>query len=235
MNKKTLFALTAAFLLTALPARAAILPECAKDVNAVLQLSCFLNLLIGVSQFILGLTGSLALLFFVYGGFLFLTSGGKSDQITKGKTILTQATIGIIIIFGAYLAINFLVANVLKAKFTTEIPKEATPITSPITSPTSNAPAPACANCTCATQTDTKKLTTPYNSEAECSAACKKEGWENGGCGLVAPKQPTDTCRCFCKQKGGVSGFVPKGDSPSESECQNTCQNAGLILMECRK
>ncbi len=71
LTKKIFFSLTFALLLTAaLPASAqGLLPACAKDVNAVLQLSCFITLLIGVSQWILGITGSLALLFFVYGGF----------------------------------------------------------------------------------------------------------------------------------------------------------------------
>lgn len=181
-NKILFIALIAAFLLTALPARAAILPACATNVDAVLQLSCFLNLLISVSNFILGLTGSLALLFFVYGGFVFLTSRGSADQVTKGKTILTQAVIGIIIIFGAYLAVNFLVANVLKAKFTTEIPKEAKPAAPTTPAPTLNNAAGAGAtiqqsgslgtDCACACDNGGKD-TTP--GQAACKFFCSNQ------------------------------------------------------------
>ncbi|MBI5022708.1 MAG: hypothetical protein HZC05_00885 [Candidatus Magasanikbacteria bacterium] len=35
----------------------------------------------------LGITGSLALLFFIYGGFLWLTSGGSPDKIKKGRDV----------------------------------------------------------------------------------------------------------------------------------------------------
>lgn len=49
-----------------------------------------------------GVVGSLALLMFVYGGFLMLTSRGEAEKIEKGKKIFTYSTLGLIIIFGAY-------------------------------------------------------------------------------------------------------------------------------------
>ena len=53
-------------------------------------------------QIITGVSGSLALLMFVYGGFTWVTSQGSSDKIKKGKQIFTTATLGLIIIFGSY-------------------------------------------------------------------------------------------------------------------------------------
>ena len=50
----------------------------------------------------LGLVGAFALLMFVYGGFLMLASGGKGDQINKGKEVLIWAVIGLIVILGSY-------------------------------------------------------------------------------------------------------------------------------------
>lgn len=50
----------------------------------------------------LSVSGTLALLMFVYGGILWLTDMGKGDQIKKGKDILIWATLGIILIAGAY-------------------------------------------------------------------------------------------------------------------------------------
>lgn len=55
----------------------------------------------------LGIIGSIALLFFVYGGILFLISGGSSEKITKAKSVLVAATIGLIIVFSSYLIIKF--------------------------------------------------------------------------------------------------------------------------------
>ena len=54
----------------------------------------------------LGLSGSIALLMFIWGGFLWLTSAGKEEQVEKGKKTLTWATLGLIIIFGAYALTN---------------------------------------------------------------------------------------------------------------------------------
>jgi hypothetical protein len=46
--------------------------------------------------------GSLAFLAIVIGGMMFLTSGGKEQQITKGKEIIKFAIIGLVIAFSAY-------------------------------------------------------------------------------------------------------------------------------------
>src|SRR5512142_1273520 len=51
---------------------------------------------------LMGLSGSFALLMFVYGAFVWVTSGGNMDKVKKGKQIFTWAVIGLIIIFGSY-------------------------------------------------------------------------------------------------------------------------------------
>jgi len=95
----------------ALPALAVLVPpECATG-EAPVE-SCGLASLIGVfvrvAQFIFGIAGSIALAMFVYGGFVWLTSAGSPDKITKGKTILVQTVIALAIIFGAYTGVQFL-------------------------------------------------------------------------------------------------------------------------------
>jgi len=60
----------------------------------------------------LGLSGSAALLMFVYGGFLWLTSGGDKTRIDKGKKTLTWAIIGIVVIFAAYIIVDNLILAV---------------------------------------------------------------------------------------------------------------------------
>ena len=61
---------------------------------------------------ILSIVGAVALLMFVYGGVLWMTSAGNTERVTKGKETLTWATIGLIVIFASY-AILTLVFNAL--------------------------------------------------------------------------------------------------------------------------
>lgn len=58
---------------------------------------------------LLGLSGAVALLMFVWGGFLWLTSRGETAQVTKGKDTLKWATIGLVVIFLAYVLVNAII------------------------------------------------------------------------------------------------------------------------------
>ncbi len=62
---------------------------------------------INLARIILALSGSLALLMFIYGGFTWLTATGSSERVDKGRKILIGAVIGLIIIFGAVTIVNF--------------------------------------------------------------------------------------------------------------------------------
>jgi hypothetical protein len=56
----------------------------------------------------LGVVGSLALLMFIYGGFMWMLSGGNDKMITKGKDTLMWAALGLVIIFMSYVIIHFI-------------------------------------------------------------------------------------------------------------------------------
>jgi hypothetical protein len=56
---------------------------------------------------ILGIVGSVALAVFIYGGILWLTSGGNEQRITKGKDVILWATLGLVVIFAAYAIVGF--------------------------------------------------------------------------------------------------------------------------------
>ena len=79
----------------------------------VIKVTCGLNevlqTVINFTQLILALTGTTALLMFVYGGVMFILAGGNQDRVGKGKEILKAATIGIILIFTSWLIINFVI------------------------------------------------------------------------------------------------------------------------------
>lgn len=72
------------------------------------KLNDFIQLGINIFDYVLGIVGALALLAFVYGGILFLFSAGNSEQIEKGKKVLTGAVIGLFVIFTSYMIINFI-------------------------------------------------------------------------------------------------------------------------------
>lgn len=60
-----------------------------------------------VVEVILGLLGIVAVIMMMYAGFLWLTAGGEEDKATKGRTILFQAVIGLIIILASYTVTYF--------------------------------------------------------------------------------------------------------------------------------
>ncbi|OGH68489.1 MAG: hypothetical protein A3D53_00190 [Candidatus Magasanikbacteria bacterium RIFCSPHIGHO2_02_FULL_45_10] len=60
----------------------------------------------------LGLLGIIFLILILYGGYLWMTAGGNAEQIAAAKKVLTNGTIGLIIILSAY-SIVLLIMNIL--------------------------------------------------------------------------------------------------------------------------
>lgn len=58
----------------------------------------------------LGLSGSIALLMFVYGGFTWVTSGGSAERISQGKNTIVWSIIGIAFIFLSYAVLKYIVS-----------------------------------------------------------------------------------------------------------------------------
>lgn len=63
---------------------------------------------------LLGLSGAAALLMFVWGGFLWLTSRGEPAQVKKGTDTLKWATFGLVVIFTAYILVNAVIDTLSK-------------------------------------------------------------------------------------------------------------------------
>jgi len=53
-------------------------------------------------NYLLGLVGSIALLFLIIAGVMYMTAGGSEEKITTAKRILTGAIIGLGIVLLAY-------------------------------------------------------------------------------------------------------------------------------------
>ena len=68
-------------------------------------LSSRLGVLIGA---ILSFIGVLFLVLIIYGGILWMTATGNEQQVTKAKSLIVQAVIGLIIVLAAYAITAFI-------------------------------------------------------------------------------------------------------------------------------
>lgn len=62
----------------------------------------------------LSLLGIIAVVYFVYGGVLYMTAGSDAEKATKGRTVIVNAIVGIIIILASFVIIR-LVAGALSS------------------------------------------------------------------------------------------------------------------------
>lgn len=59
-----------------------------------------------IIQYALYLSAIVAVGFVIYGGFLYMTSGGKEDQAKNGRNTLVNALIGLVIIVLSYVIVE---------------------------------------------------------------------------------------------------------------------------------
>ncbi len=62
---------------------------------------------IEISNQLLGIVGSIALLFFIIAGIKMIFSGGSEEKISSARTMMVQTIIGLIIFLSAFLIISF--------------------------------------------------------------------------------------------------------------------------------
>lgn len=75
-----------------------------------------LTVLIGrVIAALMSIVGSLALLMFIYGGFLWMTARGNGDDVKKGKSIIVWSVAGLLLIFSAYIILKFIFGRITGA------------------------------------------------------------------------------------------------------------------------
>ncbi len=83
--------------------------DCRERGNCTLEqvLQVFVNL----ANFTLGISGTVLLFVFIYGGFKWLMSRGDPKWVESGRSAMTGGIVGIVIVFGSYVAINFILAG----------------------------------------------------------------------------------------------------------------------------
>ena len=81
---------------------------------AVGELSKFIwHIVLNVIDMGFHLVAYIALLFILYGGFTFLASNGSSEKVAKGKDMLLNAVVGLIICIASSLLVN-VVLSIMK-------------------------------------------------------------------------------------------------------------------------
>jgi uncharacterized membrane protein YjfL (UPF0719 family) len=66
----------------------------------------------------LGIVGSLALVMFIYGGFVWMLAAGNEQAVEKGKNILMWAAIGLVVIFASYSLVRFVINAITQSPIT---------------------------------------------------------------------------------------------------------------------
>lgn len=87
-----------------------IVPECAKSTEGD-NICCMMYVISNLSRWILGVMGAFALLFFIIGGLMWITSAGSAEKVKKGQSLMVNTVIGIIIIVVAWMAVNFIIIS----------------------------------------------------------------------------------------------------------------------------
>jgi hypothetical protein len=92
---------------TTAPASAKTLTNPLKDSQGK-PVTSFQQLLGVIINYLMGIIGSVALIMFIVGGLTWLTSGGNSTKVKKGKDIIVWSALGLALIFSSYALVRFL-------------------------------------------------------------------------------------------------------------------------------
>lgn len=68
----------------------------------------YVRILLAIFEIILRVGGLVAVVFIMYGGFLYLTSGGEPDKTRNGRTTIINALVGLAITMSATGIINLI-------------------------------------------------------------------------------------------------------------------------------
>jgi len=66
------------------------------------------TLIARIIKYTLGIVGTLTLIFFIYGGLIWMTSAGNESKVKKGAKTMGYAFIGLFMILASYLLVDFI-------------------------------------------------------------------------------------------------------------------------------
>lgn len=63
----------------------------------------------------LGVVGSISLVIFLYGGFTWMTSGGKPERVQHGRDLIVWASIGLFVIFASFAMVKWVLEAIIES------------------------------------------------------------------------------------------------------------------------
>ena len=75
------------------------------QVDSTVELS---DIILRVSNWTFTIGGGLAVIYVIYGGFIYLTAGGDENKTTEARSSITSAIIGFVIIALSFTIVNWL-------------------------------------------------------------------------------------------------------------------------------
>ncbi len=71
------------------------------------------DLLLPLITYLLAISGTVTILFLIFGGFLYLTAAGNDEQVEKGKKTLMNAVIGLVVITLSFAIVKIVTSTLL--------------------------------------------------------------------------------------------------------------------------
>ncbi len=112
-----LFAASAAYAAPAI-GNSGLLPVCLDGKYGV---NAFIIVIFNVIKLLWGLTGTVALVMLIVGGFTFLLASGDPQKVKGGVATIRNAIIGILLVLGSWLIINTFVGIITQGAIPTDI------------------------------------------------------------------------------------------------------------------
>jgi hypothetical protein len=83
----------------------------------IAELPAYCNVEVAYTKFInlaLYAIGIVAVIMFIYGGYVYMTSGGNQERAKKGRSILTWAVVGLVVVLVAATLVNVVVRFIVE-------------------------------------------------------------------------------------------------------------------------
>jgi hypothetical protein len=68
-----------------------------------------------IINIVLGFVGVVAVIFIIYAGFRWITAGGNDEKVTEARGHIKNALIGLVVVFLAFIIVNFTVDRITRA------------------------------------------------------------------------------------------------------------------------
>lgn len=72
-----------------------------------LEINSFGKAIVTITEWAIALSGTVALIYMLWGGIMYLTAAGDEGKAQKGKETITWATVGFLVIVGAYALVKY--------------------------------------------------------------------------------------------------------------------------------